>query len=171
MPTNRLLASDSTSRLLTRYDAKKTISASLPNSPGWICPTPGSASQIFAPLLFGSLIRDGSTAGRITNSRPPMPSVYEYRESTRWSRMNSRTTQNAVIPTSVQMTCRRPWPPYVSGSVPLPVAETSPSRWMKITPMPFSSATHGRMIGSAYEAKNRTTTCAIRKTAVSAAGM
>ncbi len=64
----------STSRLATRYPAKKTASASLANSSGWML-NPPRATWIFAPVPGTSLMLDGSSAGRATSTSPMAPSV------------------------------------------------------------------------------------------------
>ena len=72
MPMNRLLASDSTSRLRTRYTAKNTSSMILANSPGWMLKPPTLIHSL-APLISES--DAGSTTGIITSTMPARPSV------------------------------------------------------------------------------------------------
>ena len=98
---NRRLARESTSRFCTRNAAKKTISASFANSPGWM-EKPATRIQIFAP--FTSLNRPGRIAGRARNARPAAASVYAYRASARWSRTISSTATNSASPMQVHST-------------------------------------------------------------------
>src|SRR2546430_1186077 len=163
MPRKRRLASASTSRLRTRQYAKKDSSRILANSPGWIWKKLPNRIHNFAPLTSERLA--GSTAGIITSTMPVRPRVYAYRDSTRWS----RTAQGAPIDTmtaaSVQISWRTPSPLSAPRSARCG-AEVRPrsSRRRKATPSPLSSATAGRIAGSAYGARNRSPTCVARNT-------
>jgi hypothetical protein len=113
----------------------------------------------------------GSTAGIIMSASPARPSVYAYRDSARWSRTMASAAAATRIAMTVQSSWRNPSPANgeYSGRT-AALARPRSSRRRKDTPSPLSSATHGRIAGSAYGARKRTTTCATRNTIVSSRG-
>ncbi len=159
MPRNRRPAVVNSSRFCTRNAAKNTISRILANSPGWM-PTRAEPDPQLRAVDLGD--RRGQQAGQrqqheadepggvgVAGERAVVADQPQHRDEQHQPDRRPRDLPVDQLGRSARRPARRRWSDSARSS-----------RWIITRPSPLSSATHGRISGSAYGANRRTARCA-----------